>query len=67
MHILTGLYAYKIKKGTQVWQSMKIAELEKYSLFRYKEPVSSAAIANTSISAIHPTSSSRRKDSRAID
>jgi class III poly(R)-hydroxyalkanoic acid synthase PhaC subunit len=42
--------------------SKKIAELEKYSLFRYKEPVSSAAAANTSSNTIHPGSSTEKGD-----
>ncbi len=41
--------------------SRKIAELEKYSLFRYKEPVSSAA-ANTSNNTVYPGSSTEKGD-----
>lgn len=47
--------------------STKIAEIEKYSLFHYKEPLSSVAVANTNNIPHPPTHSSIQRGNQAIN
>jgi polyhydroxyalkanoate synthase subunit PhaC len=47
--------------------STKIAEIEKYSLFHYKEPLSSVAVVNTNNIPFPPTRSSIQRGNQAIN
>jgi polyhydroxyalkanoate synthase subunit PhaC len=47
--------------------STKIAEIEKYSLFHYKEPLSSVAVANTNNIPNPPTHSSIQRSNQVIN